>query len=71
MYALPDMIDLANQKWRSSAHKKVAVSLLIGNPRIVTRQQLIELGAAINALTLKAVKTLTIEGAVRMGIPFN
>jgi len=71
MYAFPSMLELADQKWKSEAHRKVAEALLIGNFRIETRSQLIEFGSAINGLTEDEVKTLTVEGAVMLGIPFN
>lgn len=71
MYALENMIDLCDQEWKSDVHKVVAIRLLIGNPRIVSRNQLIEFGGRINDLSEEDVKALTIEGAVRLGVPFN
>ena len=71
MYAFPEMIDLANQQWRSPTHKSVAIALLIGNGRICKRQDLIEYGKIINALSLKEVRALTIGGAAEIGIPVN
>ena len=65
------MVDMANQKWKTAAHKKVAVRLLILNKRVVTRQQLIEHGAAINSLSSKEVRLLTWSGAMALGIPVN
>lgn len=71
MYSFKDMIDLANQKWRSPAHKQVAINLLILNPRITKREMLIHFGGIINKLSQEDVESLTLEGAMRLGIPIN
>lgn len=70
MYAFPEMLSLCNQKWKSESHRLVAEKLLIGNSRVVTRNQLIELSGLINRLSKKEVEALTIEGAIKLGIPF-
>jgi len=71
MYAFEDMLDLCDQRWRSEVHRKVALALLICNGRIDTRQQLIDFGAKINALSKEEARALTMEGAARLGIPIN
>src|ERR1700723_3589938 len=46
MYLIEDMIDMglkAGQKWPSAAHRKVASTLVIGNPLIRTRDALTEI----------------------------
>ena len=72
MYMFPEMIDMGlqeNQDWPSSSHRIVAQKLLLCNPRVFTRQALMDYCSIINKLTKEEVEKLTIEEAVKFGIP--
>ena len=69
MYAMPVMLVLADQDWNSVQHRAVAEVLLIGNPRITTRDELRHWGKAINDLTEREVSTITMDKARKLGIP--
>ncbi len=71
MYIFDDMLVLARQEWKTPTHEVIAKKLLLCNPGVFTCQALMDHGAAINQLSEDEAKKLTIEGAVRMGIPFN
>lgn len=71
MYAFPSMIDMTKISWTSPAHKQVVISLLIGNGRIDTLDDLIHYATIINSLTEKQVKSLTYCKAAKLGIPIN
>lgn len=64
MYVMPSMLSLAfptgqEEKWTSPAHKKVAECALLCNPRINTRQLLIDNAAIINAIPMDEIKKVT------------
>jgi hypothetical protein len=74
MYCFEDMIDLGiekNEKWKTKAHRQVAITLLICNPRVDNRTLLMDLCKSINSIDKRHIKKFTIAEAVEMGVPVN
>ena len=66
MYMLPDMIDLGFQhdeepKWTSEDHKTVAMNVCLCNPRVTTRDSLIDMVAKINKIPQERIRTVTLN----------
>lgn len=73
MFVFPSMLSLAfpddqEEKWTSPTHKKVVELALLCNPRINTRQLLIENAAAINAIPEDRIKKVTLTDLFNMGV---
>lgn len=70
MYMIEEMVDKATGPagWKSQAHRKVAITLYIGNPRITTMEQLSDGVRRVNNIPMKEIKTVTMDGLSRWGI---
>jgi len=67
MYGLEHMIDIAQVILVSEQHRKVAVVLLICNPRINTASELARCCRLVN--NVKEIQAFTFDDALRLGIP--
>ena len=73
MYIFDDMIELGfptgtKPEWPSPAHRRVAETALLCNPRIRFRDQLIQGVAIINKIPVDQIKKVTVADLRRFGV---
>ena len=67
MYMIDNMIDMGleeNEKWTSDAHRVVAQHVAILNPRITSKQKLMDTCSAINKIPENEIKKVTAEDLI-------
>lgn len=69
MYIFPEMIQLGlsdGQRWPSPAHKKVAQTVCLCNPRVRSRDTLQNMVEKINAIPKDKIKLVTLGDLARV-----
>lgn len=72
MYMIDSMIEMGlreGETWISEAHQAVAVSTLICNPRINTRELLMRGAALINGIPNDRIQKVTFRDLAELGCP--
>ena len=72
MYGFEEMIEMGlreGETWKSDAHRVVAVNMLILNPRITTRDLLMEGVSVINQIPDDQIRKVTVNDLVELGCP--
>jgi ribosomal protein S17 len=70
MYALDDMIEIGmekGKKWKSKAHKDVAIAVCIYNPNVHTAICLGDNVRIINKIPMSKIKKVTVADLVKLG----
>jgi len=73
MYIAEKFIDMGledGQKWPSPFHRKVAVICLIQNPRVFTREKLMENVSIINSLEVGYLQCASVDDLLDKGCNF-
>ena len=68
MYAFPEMIDFGlkkDQKFPSQDHRVIAENIGIGNPRVTTRDGLVEIVQAVIKVPKDKIRTVTLGELVK------
>jgi len=74
MYIFDEMIDYGlpeGGKWTTKAHRKVAATVLLSNPRVSTRDNLMIYTKVINDIPSSKIKTVTLCDLLHLGIPLH
>ncbi len=71
MYVFPQMLEMTKQKWPSAAHKKVAETVLLCNPRYFTMTDLKHGASIIAAIPKNKIKLVTAGDLLALGIMFQ
>lgn len=74
MYMIPNMIDMGlkeGEEWPTQVHKEVAMSVLLCNPSINTKDKLTEGVSKILKIPNDVIKTVTINDLPKYGFCLN
>lgn len=71
MYIVPSFLDpdFTGIDWQTPAHREVAEHTLLCNPRITTKDHLVECCKIINAVPEDQIKSWTVAQAHEAGLP--
>ena len=70
MYLINDMIDMGlgkDKKWKSSAHRLVAIGACVANDAITTMEVLSHNCEKINSISNKKIKNVTVQDLIDEG----
>jgi len=67
MYGFDSMIDMGGEKWKSKAHRKVAIAVCICNPQVHTAEILGHNIGIINKIPNNKIKKVTWDQIREMG----